>query len=152
MSLALRTRSGLPAMLTDWFKPALFDRDFFFDFDSELFPATPGVNVPSVNMKETPKEFLLEVAAPGLERKDFNIEVKNGMLCISAEKEDDKIEENGYFRREYAYNSFSRSFTLPENVKEDKIDAKYDNGILKVSLPKMKETPTVQTAKKIAVS
>ena len=151
MSLALRTRSGLPTLLTDWFKPALFDRDIF-DFDSEFFPARPGVNVPSVNMKETPKEFLLEVAAPGLERKDFNIEVKNGTLCISAEKEEDKKEDNGYFRREYTYNSFSRSFTLPENVKKDKIDAKYDNGILKVSLPKIKETPAEQTAKKITVS
>ncbi len=153
MSSALRTRTGLPSLLSDWFKPgwnspALFDRDIF-DFDKGLFPSL-GVNTPSVNIKETPKEYLLELAAPGLERKDFNIEIKNGMLCISSEKEEEKKEEDGYYRREYSYNSFSRSFTLPENVKEEKIDARYENGILRVSLPKTKETP-VETAHKIEV-
>ncbi|CAD5279806.1 MULTISPECIES: Hsp20/alpha crystallin family protein [unclassified Imperialibacter] len=150
MSLALRTRAGVPTLLSDWLRPALFDRDIF-DFDGDLFPSRLGVNTPSVNVKETPKEFLLEVAAPGLERKDFNIEVKNGALCISAEKEDEKEEQDGYYRREYSYNSFSRSFSLPDNVKEDKIDAKYDKGILKVSLPKKKETPA-EPVHKIAVS
>ena len=157
MSSALRTKPGLPSLLSDWLKPgwnpgwkpaALFDRDIF-DFDRGLFQSL-GVNTPSANIRETPKEFLLELAAPGLERKDFNIEVKNGMLCISSEKEEEKKEENGYYRREYSYNSFSRSFTLPENVKEEKIDARYENGILRVSLPKKKETP-VESAHKIQV-
>jgi HSP20 family protein len=112
------------------------------------------VNVPSVNVRETPKEYILEVAAPGLERKDFNIEVDNRTLTISAEKEEkkeEKSEDNGYSRREYSFNSFSRSFTLPEDSKESNIDAKYENGILKLTLPKSKES-TSKTVKRIEVS
>lgn len=153
MNLTLRT-PRLPRLLSDWLRPnTLLDRDFF-DIDSDLFPARLGVNVPSVNIKETPKDYLLEVAAPGLERKDFKIEVDNHMLTISAEKEEkkeEKKESNGYSRKEYSFNSFCRSFTLPENVKEGNIDAKYENGILKVTVPKAKETQ-VKPAHKIPVS
>lgn len=81
------------------------------------------------------------MAAPGLDKKDFNIELSNHMLSISAEKEDTK-EEDGYSRREYSYNSFRRSFSLPPNVNEQGIDAKYDNGILRVSIPKAEEAAT----------
>ena len=101
---------------------------------------------------ETNKEFKLELAAPGLERKDFNVEIENHVLKISAEKEEEKSEKNGgYSRREYSFNSFSRSFSLPENVKEGSIDAKYENGVLKVSIPKEKET-SVKPAQKVTVS
>lgn len=154
MSLTLRPTTGLSRLLSDWPTPdALFDRDLF-DFPSRLFPTRLGINVPSVNIRETPKEFTLEVAAPGLERKDFNIAVENRMLTISSEKEEKKEEkegEDGYSRKEYSYNSFSRSFSLPENVKEDNIDAKYENGILTVHVPKAKET-TAKQVHKIAVS
>jgi HSP20 family protein len=112
-----------------------------------------GVNIPSVNIKETPKDYVLEVAAPGLERKDFNLEVINDTLTISAEKEvekDEKQDKNGFSRREYSFNSFSRSFLLPENAKQSDIDAKYENGILKVTVPKAEETP--REPKKINVS
>ncbi|MEX1238929.1 MAG: Hsp20/alpha crystallin family protein [Cyclobacteriaceae bacterium] len=154
MNLTLRPTTGLSSLFSDWLRPDSFlDRDFF-DLESGLFPAKLGVNVPSVNIKETPKEYTLEVAAPGLERKDFSIEVDNHMLKISAEKEEkkeDKEQESGYSRKEYSYNSFMRSFTLPENVKEADIDAKYEKGILVVHIPKVKETPT-KPVKKIAVS
>jgi HSP20 family protein len=112
-----------------------------------------GVNVPSVNIKETPKDYVLEVAAPGLERKDFNLEVINDTLTISAEKEDEKEEKqdiNGFSRREYSFNSFTRSFLLPQNAKQSDIDAKYENGILKVIVPKAEESP--REPKKIKVS
>jgi len=154
MSLTLKPTTGLSSLFSDWLRPdTLFDRDFF-DVEPGLLPVRLGVNVPSVNIKETAKEFTLEVAAPGLERKDFNIEVDQGNLKISAEKEEKKEEkkgENGYSRKEYSYNSFMRSFTLPENVKDGEIDAKYENGILVIHIPKAKETPT-KAVKKIAVA
>ena len=148
----LLVRNTFPSMLMDWPVPSsLFGSDFMnagLDFPS----MRTGVTVPSVNVSETPKEFKLEVAAPGLERKDFNLEVDNHVLCISAEKEEEKKEKDGEFtRKEYSFNSFSRTFTLPENVKENEIDAKYENGVLKVVVPKMKET-TVKATRKIAVS
>ncbi|HEX5168958.1 MAG TPA: Hsp20/alpha crystallin family protein [Cyclobacteriaceae bacterium] len=151
MNLTLRPTTSLDRIFSDWLRPdTIFDKDFF---DTELFPVRLGVNVPSVNIKETSKEYALEVAAPGLERKDFNIEVENHSLIISAKKEEkkeEKKEDEGYSRKEYSYNSFCRSFALPENVKEGDIDAKYENGILTVHVPKAKETP-VKPAQKIAV-
>ena len=152
MSLTVRKNGGLPSLLTDFLRPVPFFGRDLFDFDSDLVPAQLGVNVPSVNIKETPKEFNLELAAPGLERKDFEIEVNNNILTISAEKEVEKKEgDKEYSRREYSYSSFCRSFTLPEFVKEDDIKAKYENGILKVAIPKMKESAT-KAAHKISVS
>lgn len=153
MNPILKPTTGLPDLFTDWLRPdSIFNRSFF---DLENFPTLKTrINVPSVNVKETPKEFMLEVAAPGLERKDFKIEVQNHTLTISAEKEEKTEkgkETENYWKKEYSYNSFSRSFTLPESVKEDKIDAKYENGILLVHVPKMKETP-VKPVRKIAVA
>jgi HSP20 family protein len=150
MNLTLRT-PALPQMMTDWLRPeSLLGRDFF-DFGSDFFVPRLGVTVPSVNIRETAKDFMFEVAAPGLERKDFNIELDNHVLTIKVEKEEKKEEkENGYFRKEYSFNAFTRSFTLPENVKEGNIDAKYENGILRVIVPKAKET-LVQTPKRISV-
>lgn len=152
MNLTLRPTTSLPSVFSDWLRPdSLLERDLFDMESTSAFPRL-GTNVPSVNIKETPKEFTLEVAAPGLERKDFSIEVENNMLKISAEKEEKREEKDaGYSRKEYSYNSFSRSFALPENVKEGDIDAKYENGILMVHLPKAKETP-VKPVRKIEVA
>lgn len=151
MNLTAKKNGGLPSLVSDFFGASLFDRDFF-DLESDLFPSRLGINIPTANVTETPKEFKLELAAPGLERKDFNVEVENHVLRISAEKEEEKKEKNGeYSRREYSFNSFSRSFSLPENVKEGNIDARYENGVLKVSIPKEKETP-VKPAQKVSVS
>lgn len=151
MNLTVKKNGGLPSLLTDFFGPnSLLGREFL-DFESE-WPARLGVNVPTANIKESPKEYKLELAAPGLERKDFNIEIDNNILSISAEKEEEKKEEEGgYSRKEYSFNSFCRTFTLPENVKEDHIKAKYENGVLKLTIPKLKESP-VKPAHKIDVS
>jgi HSP20 family protein len=151
MNLTLRPTASLSRFLSDW-PTALIDRDFF-DVESDLSPARLGINVPSVNIMETPEEYILELAAPGLERKDFNIEVDNDTLTISAEKEErkEKKESNGYSRKEYSFDSFSRSFSLPNDVKDSSIDARYDNGILKVTVPKSKEG-TPNPVKKISVS
>lgn len=152
MNSMIKKGESIPSLLSNFLRPAsLLDRDLF-DFASDMFPPRLGINIPTANISETPKEFKLELAAPGLERKDFNVEVDNHTLTISAEKKEEKKEEKeGYSRREYSFNSFCRSFELPDNTKEGNIDAKYENGVLKVVIPKMKETP-VKPAHKIAVS
>ena len=147
----VRRNGGFPSWVSNFFDGSLFDRDMK-DFGSDLFPSRLGINVPTANITETAKEYELELAAPGLERKDFNVEVEDNVLTISAEKEEERREdESKYSRREYSFNSFSRSFTLPEGVRDDKIDAKYDNGVLRVSIPKEKETQA-KPARKVAVS
>lgn len=156
MNALFKPSSRYQRRLSDWLLPnALADRDIF-DLPSSAFPSKLGVNVPSVNIRETPTGYVLDVAAPGLKRTDFKIEVENNALTISAEKEEEKEEkeekekENGYTRQEYFYGSFSRCFALPENVNEGAIEAKYDNGILTVSVPKAVESSTKQ-AKSIPV-
>ena len=146
-------RNTLPSMLMDWPMPgSLFGPDFLNDsFELSSYNRL-GLTVPSVNVSENAKEFRLEVAAPGLSRKDFKIEMENNCLTISAEKKEEKKEtEDDYTRREYSFNSFTRTFNLPENIKEGNIDAHYENGILTVLVPKLKETP-VKVARQIAVS
>jgi HSP20 family protein len=147
--MKLMLRNSMPSMLADWpVSSSLLGANWFDEFPMKKL----GVNVPSVNITETPTEFKLEVAAPGLERKDFNIEVENNFLCISAEKEAEKKEEDeGYTMQEYSFNSFSRTFALPENIKVGNIDAKYENGILKVVMPKAKEDKT-KAVQKITVA
>jgi HSP20 family protein len=139
MNLTLKPTSRLSRLFNDWLRPDSISENDLFDLETGVIPMRLGVNVPSVNIKETPKEYTLEVAAPGMERKDFHIEVDNHNLKISAEKEE-KTESNDYSRREYSYNSFCRSFSLPDNIKEGDIDAKYEKGILTIHVPKAKET------------
>jgi len=120
--------------------PTLFDSgwmDKFFNAPiDEFFNMGKVMNVPAVNVSETDKEFRLCVAAPGMEKKDFKLEAFEDMLTISAEKE--KEEKNGrYNRREYNYSSWSRSFTLPETSDTAKIAAEYNNGELKILIPKL---------------
>ena len=85
--------------------------------------------------------FVVEVAAPGKKKEDFNIEVKDGILMISSEQKAEKEEKTEQFmRKEFSYNKFSRSFTLPENVDQEKIKANYKDGLLLIDLPKMEKT------------
>ena len=126
---------------TTW--PSVFESgwmDKFFNAPlDEFFNVSKVMNVPAVNVSETEREFKLCIAAPGLEKKDFKVEAFDEMLTISAEHETEKKEEkNGRFnRREYNYSSWSRSFTLPENCDAGKIDAAYNNGELKILIPKI---------------
>ena len=95
---------------------------------------------------------MVSLAAPGLKKSDFKIEVEGNMLTISSEKEESKEEkETRYTRKEYSYTSFSRSFTLPEEVNKEKIDAVYEDGVLKLTLPKMEEAKKAAATKHIAV-
>ncbi|HMQ61969.1 MAG TPA: Hsp20/alpha crystallin family protein [Flavilitoribacter sp.] len=112
------------------------------DFIGTDFPA----GQPSVNVIEEENEFRLEVAAPGLQKEDFQINLENGHLTISAKKEQKEEKTEGkYTRREFNYTSFSRSFNLPETVNEQGIKATYDSGILFVALPKKEEAKTKVT-------
>jgi HSP20 family protein len=121
------------------------------DFTNDFGGSDWATNVPSVNIVENEKDFKIELAAPGLEKKDFKIAMENGMLMISAEKKEEKKEEKeNYMRREFSFNKFSRSFRLPENCLTEKIDAKYENGVLRLLLPK-KEVKVMNPAKEIKV-
>ncbi len=97
---------------------------------------------PAVNVKETENEFVLEVAAPGMNKEDFNLELDDKLLSISSEKKEEKETENKeekFTMREFSYSSFKRSFTLPESIDTSKITADYKDGVLKVDLPKREE-------------
>jgi len=123
--------------------PSFFDRFFnneLMDWGNSNFSST-NTSLPAVNVKETNDEFLIELAAPGMEKKDFKINFKNNVITISSEKENNKEEKNeNYTRREFSYQSFQRSFTVPENaIVSEKIEAGYNNGILEVKLPKREE-------------
>jgi HSP20 family protein len=107
---------------------------------------------PSANIKETPEGFELEIAAPGLTKEDFKINLENAVLTISAELEDEKREEGkNYTRKEFYYGSFSRSFTLPKSVDTEKIKAGYNQGILQIELPKKTEAK-LEHKKEIRIS
>lgn len=127
------------------FTPTLFS-DIFNDakfFGRNWLEREFGQSLPAVNIHETNKEFSLEFAAPGFKKEDFKVNVDNNVLTIHAVKQKEKNEETKrYARKEFSYNSFSRSFTLPENANAEEIDAKYTNGILKLSVPKLEETNT----------
>lgn len=100
-----------------------------------------NTTLPSVNIKESENNFEVEMAAPGMDKKDFKIEVEKGVLSISSEVQTDNQEKESehFTRREFSYQSFCRSFSLPTSVDSDKIFAKYENGILKVVIPKREE-------------
>jgi HSP20 family protein len=144
-------------LLKRWEVPTLSNRlSDVFDFDNWLNNDWMGgiqyARVPATNIVETHDAFEIEMAAPGLAKKDFHIDVKDGVLEISVEKEEaEKKETKNYRRREYSYYSFNRSFTLPTTVNADKIIAKYDDGILKVTVPKAEEAKQ-KPAREIAVS
>ena len=96
--------------------------------------------VPAVNITETEKAYAVELAAPGLEKADFKINVDKNIITISVEKsEESNVENKLYSKREFSYNSFSRSFTLPDTVDYASIDAAYENGVLIVTIGKKEE-------------
>ena len=118
--------------------------DFFAGNGDFPTPMVKGISIPAVNVTENKKEYKLEVAAPGFKKEDFNLEVKNGYLTISGEsKSDEEKKDEQYTRREFRYNSFSRSFALPDNVREQDIQARYNDGILWITLPKATDEPVV---------
>jgi HSP20 family protein len=111
-------------------------------FDDDFFPVLTSrtSSMPAVNIKENEKNFILELAVPGMDKKDLKIDINEDVLTISSELQNEKEEEkDGYKRKEFSYSSFCRSFYIPENVNRDKIEANYKDGILVIELPKMEE-------------
>lgn len=124
--------------------PTLFN-DFFqkdlFDWGGSNF-SNSGTTLPAVNIKETNEAFEVEMAAPGMTKNDFRVELEGNYLTISSETNNQTEENEGdkYSRREFSYQSFQRSFTLPKNVVDpDKINARYEEGVLRLRIPKREE-------------
>ena len=128
--------------------------DVFNDFFDTDFMPRANATAPAINFKETEKEYTVEVAAPGMKKEDFNINLDDdGNLVIKMEKKDEKKDENKkehYLRREFAYSKFEQTLLLPDDVDKEKIGAGVNDGVLTVSLPKI-EKNTVKTARQIEV-
>lgn len=121
--------------------PVIFNSPFsglFENFLGEDFLTREYASyVPAVNISEEEGKYNLELSAPGFEKEDFKIELAKGMLTISGEhKTEKKTKEKAFSRKEFSYGSFQRSFSLPEGINEDAVEAKYENGILKISIAK----------------
>ncbi|ANH82548.1 heat-shock protein [Niabella ginsenosidivorans] len=132
-----------------WFDD-FWSRDLF-NWGNKNFSSTQ-TTLPSVNVKETDDNFEVEVAAPGMDKNDFRVTLDGNLLTISSEKQADNEEKNeNYTRREFSYQSFQRSFELPKDVvDEESIQAKYENGVLHLTVPK-KEEAKRKAPKKIEV-
>ncbi len=133
-----------------WF-PSIMDEIFTPDLFNTRWNV-PKVEVPAVNVMESDTEYTLEFAAPGLKKEDFNIEINEDVITVSAERKEEKesTEEGKYTRREFSYSSFKRSFNLPDTVDQENVKALQENGVLKVVLPKREEV-VVNTKRTIEV-
>lgn len=153
MALIVKRSGNLFPTLTN----SLFDTGRLFgpsliDLDEELDGLeSSSTIVPEANVIEDEKQFTIELAAPGLDKKDFKIEIDSNVLTVSAEqKKEEETAEQNYHMREFSFRSFSRSFLLPEQAMHENTDAKYENGILTLSIPK-KELKVEKAVKQILV-
>ena len=150
MTLARLSNSSFPSL------PSFFDRFFegdLMDWTSSNFAGNRST-LPAVNVLDNENEYLIEVAAPGMKKADFKINFDNGRLTISSEKQEELKKNEGYryTRREFCYQSFQRTFTIPENIVESgKIGANYSDGILHITLPKREEVKP-KPAREIKIS
>lgn len=139
-----RVNDFLPDMFDDFLKP-WNDR-----FNGNIWGKM--LTVPAVNIRETKHSFMIDLAAPGLNKEDFHIDIKGNMLSIMCEKEEKKEEKMEQMtRNEYNFTSFTRTFTVPEDVKMEKIEANYKDGILHLELPKKDEAQKPLAMKNIVV-
>ena len=131
MSTLVKTHFAGPSYLNGF-----FGKDLFNEYNTPAFAGT----VPAVNVVENEEGFRIEVAAPGLQKSDFKLNLEKNQLTISAEKEQKEENKNEkYTRKEFKYSSFQRTFTLPNTVDGDRIEANYADGILSIALPKREE-------------
>jgi HSP20 family protein len=123
-------------------------------FDDDFFPVLSNrtSSMPAVNIRENEKNFTLDLAIPGMDKKDLKIDINEDVLTISSETSNETEDNSdGYKRKEFSYSSFCRSFYLPENVNKEKIAASYKDGILSVELPKQEEEKS-KISKQIKIS
>lgn len=133
----MEDKTMLPTISRRTFSPFLSNL-----FDDDFIPvmANRTSSMPAVNIREDEKNFILELAVPGMEKKDLKIDINEDVLTISSETKNETEEnKDGYKRKEFSYSSFCRSFYIPENVNREKIGASYKDGILNVELPKQEE-------------
>lgn len=131
--------------------PGFMDDFFGLDRYPARYHSYGFKSLPAVNISEGDNEFTIEVAAPGLEKKDFKIDLENEVLTIASVREDNKEDvQDNYTRREFSYYNFSRSFNLPDSVDAENISAVHKNGILSVNIPK-KEEAKAKPARQIAI-
>jgi len=152
MSLVKRNKNLLPSFSRIWDDDDFFNRSLTNWGLSNYSDA--GSTLPAVNIRETEDSYEVEMAAPGMNKEDFKIELDNNLLTISSEKTEEH-EDNGkekYSRKEFSYQSFQRSFNLPkEVVDEEKIEAHYKNGVLHLTIPK-KEQAKQKPPRKIQIA
>ena len=140
-----RLSERMPTVFEDFFKPW----NEWFD-NGGLFGRT--MNIPAVNITEQKNDYLVSLAVPGMKKEDFKIDIDGNMLTISSAKEETKEEKDEqYTRKEFSYSSFSRSFSVPDDVRQDRIEAVYEDGVLKISLPKREDAKTKSISKHIAI-
>ncbi len=127
--------NALPS-LPSWFDDFLgnrFGNEFMSNFNT-------GLTLPAVNVMDSTNDFIVELAVPGMKKSDFDITIDNNVLSIGVENKTEFNEnKNNYTRREFGYSSFKRTFSIPESVNINKISATYNDGIMKVVLPKREE-------------
>ena len=141
--LARINRSSIPAYWDDFFNDSFFNNHTV---------AACNSTSPAVNIAEDDQEFRIEVAVPGMARKDFRIDLEDDVLTISSEQKENKEDDKGtYMRREFSFNSFKRSFQLPESIDTENIKASSNAGILSIQLPK-KEEMVQKAPKQIEIS
>lgn len=130
----------LPVMRKRVLFPTFNDNFYGRNSLSSFFSDGADYSVPAVNIKENDKNFEIEVAAPGLNKGDFKINIEKNILTVSSEKEvNEETEKENFMRKEFGYNSFTRSFSIPETIDMENIKASHKNGILKIELPKQEE-------------
>lgn len=136
---------------TNWETPSVWSSFFNDDFTKSFFGTDyENKSLPAVNVAENEKEFRIDVAAPGLDKSDFHLNVDDNVLTISSTKKSEgEDKSNGFIRREFNYSSFSRSFSLPEGTNVNDIKASHKNGVLEIRIPK---SVKVKTQKEIKIS
>ncbi|MEO2051364.1 Hsp20/alpha crystallin family protein [Flagellimonas beolgyonensis] len=129
MSIVKRNNLFFPSLMNEFMGPDWFG-------GTEKW----NTSVPAVNIKDNTENFELELAVPGMKKDDFSVEIDNDVLTISSEVQTENEEnKDNYTRKEFSFTSFKRAFTLPDTVDGAKIDAKYEDGILRLTLPKKQE-------------
>ena len=130
-----RNNAGMTNLFDDFFSRDLWN----WGLDNN---SPTNTTLPAVNIRETAENFEVEMAAPGMQKEDFKIELEGNELRISSERktENEMKEGERYTRREFSYQSFQRNFTLPKDVVDaDQINARYENGVLHLLIPKKEE-------------
>ena len=127
--------------------------DFFNKSISDVVGSDFTMNLPALNVVEQEDQFVLDFAVPGLQKEDFHVQIEEDRLMVSANVESqNEVTEGKFTRREFNYQSFQRSFQLPENVDQENIFAAYENGVLKVTLPKLAKSDEVPGRRNIEIS